>query len=68
MFYFRNILPLIGKLISKHPFAYSYLNRTVEQFPYGQDFINLMEKNGLKNCKAHSLSFGIAYIYEGYKG
>ncbi len=68
LFYFRVVLPLIGKIISKHPFAYSYLNRTVEQFPYGDDFVALMEKNGLKNCKAHSLSFGIAFIYEGYKG
>lgn len=65
LFYFRMILPLFGKIVSKHPFAYSYLNRTVEQFPYGDDFVKLMEKNGLRNCKAHPLSFGIAYIYEG---
>lgn len=68
LFYFRVVLPFLGKLISRHPFAYSYLNRTVEQFPYGQEFVELMEKNGLQNCKAHSLTFGIAYIYEGYKG
>ena len=67
LFYFRTILPLIGKLVSKHPFAYSYLNKSVETFPYGKDFTDLMEKAGLSDVRAVPLSFGIAYIYCAFK-
>ncbi|MCB0269883.1 MAG: bifunctional demethylmenaquinone methyltransferase/2-methoxy-6-polyprenyl-1,4-benzoquinol methylase UbiE, partial [Calditrichaeota bacterium] len=42
LFYFRNILPRIGGLISGDSFAYRYLNDTVESFPYGEEFCNLM--------------------------
>ncbi len=67
LFYFRKVLPLIGNLLSNHPYAYNYLNQTVETFPYGESFADLMRRNGFKNVKVHTLSFGIAYIYEGQK-
>lgn len=67
LFYFRFILPFIGKILSKHPYAYSYLNRTVETFPYGEEFANLMRKAGFKKVNVHPLTFGVANIYCGYK-
>ncbi|MCB9060805.1 MAG: bifunctional demethylmenaquinone methyltransferase/2-methoxy-6-polyprenyl-1,4-benzoquinol methylase UbiE [Halobacteriovoraceae bacterium] len=66
-FYFRKILPYIGNLISNHGDAYTYLNQTVEEFPYGDEFANLMKKAGLKNVRYIPLTFGIATLYIGEK-
>lgn len=66
-FYFRQILPFIGNLVSKHKDAYTYLNKTVEQFPYGDDFLKLMQNAGFKNLRKQSLTFGIAMLYIGDK-
>ena len=66
-FYFKNILPLIGKLTSKDNRAYSYLYESVQVFPDGQDFLNVLEKTGFKNTKCTSLTLGISSIYVGYK-
>ena len=38
LLYFRKILPWIGTVLSRHPYAYRYLNKSVEQFPYGSAF------------------------------
>lgn len=67
LFYFRNVLPRIGGLISGDSFAYRYLNETVESFPYGQDFCNLMAEAGFQNVRQTPLTFGIATIYQGDK-
>lgn len=67
LFYFRTVLPFIGNLFSGHGDAYSYLNKTVEDFPYGKAFTDLMEKASFKNIKAIPLTFGIATLYIGYK-
>jgi demethylmenaquinone methyltransferase/2-methoxy-6-polyprenyl-1,4-benzoquinol methylase len=66
-FYFRNILPFIGNLFSKHKDAYTYLNQTVEDFPYGNDFLVLMKNAGFINLKFTPLTFGIATLYIGDK-
>ncbi len=66
-FYFRHLLPTIGNLVSKHKDAYTYLNKSVEDFPYGDDFLKLMDNAGFKNLKKHNLTFGIAMLYIGDK-
>lgn len=66
-FYFRNILPFIGNLFSKHKDAYTYLNQSVEDFPYGNDFLILMKNAGFTNLKFTPLTFGIATLYIGDK-
>ena len=67
LFYFRRILPIIGGLVSGDSYAYNYLNQSVESFPYGEDFCDILKKNGFKNVKYHPLTFGIASIYQGDK-
>lgn len=67
LFYFRKILPFIGNLFSGHGDAYDYLNKTVEDFPYGKQFVNLMEKANFHNITATPLTFGIATLYVGHK-
>lgn len=62
-FYFKNVLPLIGKLISKDPRAYTYLPESVSSFPYGDDFLSLLGKTGFNETRCIPLTFGIASIY-----
>ena len=65
--YFRNILPRIGALFSGNGKAYRYLNQTVETFPYGKDFLKLLDEAGFQKPKLVLLTFGIATIYSGEK-
>ncbi len=67
LFYFRHVLPFIGNLFSGHGDAYSYLNQTVEDYPYGEAFLNIMREAGFKTPKAITLTFGIATLYIGDK-
>ncbi len=67
LFYFRNILPRIGGVISGDSYAYRYLNRTVETFPYGEAFCELLRDAGFQNVRTIPLTFGIASIYRGDK-
>ena len=67
LIYFRKILPRIGGLISGDRFAYSYLNRTVEEFYYGKQFCDMMGNAGFANIEMKPLTFGIVTIYVGEK-
>ncbi|MBX2960758.1 MAG: bifunctional demethylmenaquinone methyltransferase/2-methoxy-6-polyprenyl-1,4-benzoquinol methylase UbiE [Flavobacteriales bacterium] len=66
-FYFNNILPGIGKLVSKDNAAYTYLPESVNAFPEGDDFLVILNQLGYKNAKAIPLMFGIASIYTATK-
>ncbi len=66
-FYFKYILPQIGKLVSKDQSAYTYLPESVQAFPDGQDFLDVLKKVGFKNTKCKPLTFGISSIYIGEK-
>jgi len=66
-FYFKNILPVFGKMISKDQAAYTYLPESVQAFPDGKAFLNILEKVGFKNTQWQSLTFGICSIYTGIK-
>ena len=63
LFYFRYILPKIGSLVSGDSDAYYYLNQSVEKFPYGINFVTILEKAGFINIQERLLHFGIATIY-----
>ena len=66
-FYFRWILPKIGKVVSKDNAAYTYLPESVKEFPFGDDFLRILEKTGYKNTKCKPLTLGISSIYVGEK-
>jgi len=65
LMYFRHVLPRVGGIVSGDAQAYRYLNESVESFPYGEAFLNLMRDAGLRDTKAMPLSFGIATLYMG---
>jgi demethylmenaquinone methyltransferase/2-methoxy-6-polyprenyl-1,4-benzoquinol methylase len=66
-FYSKYIIPFFGKLISKDSAAYTYLPESVEAFPEGDDFLNIMKQVGFKNTFRKPVSGGIATIYVGQK-
>ena len=66
-FYFKSVLPIIGKLISKDNAAYTYLPESVQQFPYGKQFLAILDKVGFKQTRCKKLAFGISSIYIGKK-
>lgn len=66
-FYFRAILPTIGRLVSKDPRAYTYLPESVAAFPYGEAFEQELKKAGLQPKLTRPVTFGIATIYQARK-
>lgn len=66
-FYFENILPLTGRIISGHKTAYSYLPISVANFPQGNAFKEMLEKCGFGNVLVKELTLGIVTLYSGLK-
>ncbi len=66
-FYFRYILPIVGRMVSKDSSAYTYLPESVQAFPDGNDFLKIYEQAGFKDTKCIPLTFGICSIYVGKK-
>lgn len=66
-FYFRHILPLIGRCLSGDKGAYTYLPESSFAFPYGDDFCKILVKGGFKAVSNRSMTGGIAYLYNGVK-
>ncbi|HJP85492.1 MAG TPA: ubiquinone/menaquinone biosynthesis methyltransferase [Gemmatimonadaceae bacterium] len=64
-FYFERILPLIGGLISGHGTAYTYLPRSVANFPVEEKLAAHMQLAGFSKVRWSSLSFGVAAIHVG---
>ncbi len=65
--YFKYLLPQIGKLFSKDYSAYRYLFESVESFPSGEEFENILKQKGLKHTCVQPLTFGSCSIYSGIK-
>ncbi|MCK9611571.1 MAG: bifunctional demethylmenaquinone methyltransferase/2-methoxy-6-polyprenyl-1,4-benzoquinol methylase UbiE [Bacteroidales bacterium] len=66
-FYFRYLLPFIGKLISGNSNAYRYLHRSAISFPDRKYFTDILTQQGFTKTYCHYLSSGIATIYVGIK-
>ena len=67
MFYFKNILPAIGRLISIDNRAYTYLPDSVNAFPFGEKMRQILLDTGFKKVEYKKLSLGIATIYKATK-
>lgn len=66
-FYSFKLLPFIGRMISTDPRAYLYLPESIQAFPSGNDFINVLEECNYNKVRQIRLSFGIATIYIAHK-
>jgi len=65
--YFRFVMPLLGKLISKDKSAYNYLPESVMAFPEGQDFEDILADAGYSTTERYPVTGGIATIYTARK-
>jgi demethylmenaquinone methyltransferase/2-methoxy-6-polyprenyl-1,4-benzoquinol methylase len=65
--YFSRILPLVGRIVSKHMTAYSYLPNSVATFPEGGDFLERLHAAGFRDEGQRRLTLGIATLYWGVR-
>jgi demethylmenaquinone methyltransferase / 2-methoxy-6-polyprenyl-1,4-benzoquinol methylase len=63
LWYFTRVLPLVGKLISGHSGAYTYLPASVGTFTPPAEFVTLLQQSGFTDIQAVPLTFGIVYLY-----
>ena len=65
LWYFKHVLPLVGRLVSQHANAYTYLPISVAGFPDTRSFCAMMGDVGFQNVETTHLTFGIARLYWG---
>jgi demethylmenaquinone methyltransferase/2-methoxy-6-polyprenyl-1,4-benzoquinol methylase len=63
LWYFNRVLPAIGRLISGHHAAYTYLPASVGTFPPPAEFVTILRHHGFSEIRAVPLTFGIVYLY-----
>ena len=63
LFYLRRVVPLVGGLFTRNTDAYTYLNKTIETFPYGSVMGDLIEDVGFSNVQVIPFTFGITTLY-----
>ena len=61
--YSHTVLPVYGRLISKDTSAYSYLTKTIEAFPQGEQMVEILHKAGFSEASFKRLTFGICTMY-----
>lgn len=66
-FYFKYVLPKIGRWVSRDSSAYTYLPESVQAFPDGKALIDILDRLGYKNTTCKPLTFGISSLYTGTK-
>ena len=67
LWYFKYLLPRVGRMVSGHSAAYAYLPASVGTFPAPAAFMAILEHAGFIGVRANSLTFGIVYLYTAIK-
>jgi demethylmenaquinone methyltransferase / 2-methoxy-6-polyprenyl-1,4-benzoquinol methylase len=65
--YSRHVLPRIGRAVSRHEGAYSYLPESIGAFAYGHEFARILNVAGFSQVEARPLMLGAVYLYTGVK-
>ncbi len=63
LFYFHRVLPLVGRMVSGHPWAYSYLPESVKEFPGPDPLADLLRVSGFSAVQWNYLTAGIAALH-----
>jgi len=66
--YFLRVLPLVGRMVSKHNTAYTYLPESVRHFPEPPELAEKMRRAGFTGVEWKMLSGGIAALHWGTRG
>ncbi|MDE5793889.1 MAG: bifunctional demethylmenaquinone methyltransferase/2-methoxy-6-polyprenyl-1,4-benzoquinol methylase UbiE [Muribaculaceae bacterium] len=61
--YSRNVIPLVGRMVSKDTRAYSYLPESIAACPQRKEMTAMMERAGFKDASYKSLTLGVITIY-----
>lgn len=61
--YFSHIMPLIGRLVSKEPEAFTYFMHSVKNFIWGEEMLSHLRQAGFKNAEFRTMTFGITTLY-----
>jgi demethylmenaquinone methyltransferase/2-methoxy-6-polyprenyl-1,4-benzoquinol methylase len=67
LWYFRHVLPRIGRLLSRHNAAYGYLPASVGAFSRPDEFAEVLRRHGFQAVTAVPLTFGIVFLYCGQR-
>lgn len=65
LFYFHRVLPLVGRVVSGHPWAYTYLPESVREFPGPDALARKLEDAGFEGVEWEYLTAGIAGLHRG---
>ena len=65
--YFSCVLPCLGRCISRDKDAYTYLNRSVKDFCYGEAFVQQLREAGFTDIQYEPITWGITTIYRATK-
>ena len=65
LWYFTHVLPRVGRAISGHGAAYTYLPASVGTFAPPSEFVGTLRAAGFTDVRADPLTFGIVYLYTG---
>jgi demethylmenaquinone methyltransferase/2-methoxy-6-polyprenyl-1,4-benzoquinol methylase len=68
LWYFNRILPLVGRLISRHEAAYTYLPASVGAFARPHELVTMLGQHGFVEVSSVPLTFGIVHLYTGIRG
>lgn len=63
LWYFNQVLPRIGRIVSRHNAAYGYLPASVGAFATPDEFVTILRQSGFVELGATPLTFGIVYLY-----
>lgn len=63
LWYFNHVLPRLGRLISRHQAAYTYLPESVGAFASPDEFVKLLRQTGFDDVGASPLTFGVVFLY-----
>lgn len=66
-FYFHRVLPVVGRIVSGHPWAYTYLPESVKEFPGPDAFRDLFAEVGFVECGYQLLTLGISALHWGVR-
>lgn len=67
LWYFNHVLPRIGRVVSRHDAAYTYLPESVGSFQFGEEFARILTNAGFSQVRTRPMAFGIVYLYTGTK-
>ena len=68
LWYFNQVLPRIGRLVSRHHAAYGYLPASVGAFPSPDEFVKVLRQSGFIDVSAIRLTMGIVFLYTARRG